>query len=503
VRRYLPLVYHAASRQLGGDVHAAEDVAQKVFTLLAGKAAGLAGHVSLAGWLHTTTRLIARETLRAERRRRAREEEAHLMQELSHQDAAEPDWRQVRPIIDEAVTELSARDRDAVLLRFFAGLPLAQVGARINLSENAARMRVERALEKLRVSLARRGVASTAGALSLLLETQAAAALPVGFAGVVTNQALTGAAATGAVGGFSKILGFMSIPQLNGTVITACVLVVTLGTATHEILACRDERQALTRAVREHAAVRASVEETLRRAAMVAQENATLKQRIEAARVASAEAATRLAAGTRAAKVAVPADPVAAGNAFMANHPEVKSAVNDYAKARVLFQYGELLRALNLTAGQIDLFVATQRFGMAASDADGKSLSLVSDDSLGGNDAGAKLTAALGEEGIPKYMEFARVAQARDLAVKMAGALYFTDTPLTPPQADRLGQIIADKRNAARGWQPQLYDWDAITAEAAGILSPPQLQILAGLRAKDRFQQALNGPIPKSTVSTK
>lgn len=95
------------------------------------------------------------------------------------------------------------------------------------------------------------------------------------------------------------------------------------------------------------------------------------------------------------------------------------------------------------------------------------------------------------------------MSQARELAVKLAGALYFTDTPLTPEQSDRLARIIANKRSRAREWQPQLHDWDAISAEAAGILSASQLEALGGLRAKDRFHQALNGPIPKSTASTK
>lgn len=251
VRRYLPLVYHAAARQLGGDVRAAEDVSLQAFTLLARKAASLTGHVSLAGWLHTTTRLIARETLRATRRRLIREQEAYLMQELSRHSPGGPEWEQLRPVIDEAVAELNGRDREAVLLRFFAGLPLAQVGARINLSENAARMRVDRALEKLRSRLARRGVTSTASALAILLENQAATAAPVGFASVIASKAITSAAAAGGAGGFSAVFGFMSIHQLNGTAIVACALVVALGTATHEIFARRDEQDALAQAIRE------------------------------------------------------------------------------------------------------------------------------------------------------------------------------------------------------------------------------------------------------------
>ena len=72
VRRYLGLVYHAALRQLGGEAHAAEDVTQRVFMLLARKADALHSHATLAGWLYTTTRHVASEASRAERRRRVR-----------------------------------------------------------------------------------------------------------------------------------------------------------------------------------------------------------------------------------------------------------------------------------------------------------------------------------------------------------------------------------------------------------------------------------------------
>src|SRR4051812_32529415 len=75
----LPLVYHAARRQLGYDIHLAEDVTQVVFTRLARKAKSLTTHQSILGWLHTTTRFATREVKRREHRRRVREQEAHVM----------------------------------------------------------------------------------------------------------------------------------------------------------------------------------------------------------------------------------------------------------------------------------------------------------------------------------------------------------------------------------------------------------------------------------------
>ena len=99
-----------------------------------------------------------------------------------HQPAAEPDWEHLRPVLDEAMHDLNHADRLAVLLRFFNNKSLREVGLALGLTENAARMRVERALDKLRLGLARKGVTSTAAALALALSGNAVNAAPAGSA---------------------------------------------------------------------------------------------------------------------------------------------------------------------------------------------------------------------------------------------------------------------------------------------------------------------------------
>src|SRR5436190_108428 len=82
VQRHVSLVYSTALRKTGGNVHRAEDITQSVFTALARKAAPLSRRTTLAGWLYLSTHHAAAELMRGEQRRQAREQEAHLMQEI-------------------------------------------------------------------------------------------------------------------------------------------------------------------------------------------------------------------------------------------------------------------------------------------------------------------------------------------------------------------------------------------------------------------------------------
>jgi RNA polymerase sigma factor (sigma-70 family) len=187
VRRHVNLVYSAALRQVGGDGHLAQDVAQTVFSDLARKAPALVRRATLTGWLYTSARFAAAKILRSEHRRRHREEE--YMRESNHA-APETDWEQLRPVLDEVMHQLQETDREAILLRYFENRPFAEIGARCGLNENAARMRVERALEKLRGLLATRGI-TTATTLASVISAHAVQVAPVGLAATIATTSLT------------------------------------------------------------------------------------------------------------------------------------------------------------------------------------------------------------------------------------------------------------------------------------------------------------------------
>ena len=222
IRRHVDLVYSAAVRLMNGDIHQAQDVTQQVFSELAGQARRLAGHPALVGWLYTTTRRMSWRVIRSEQRRKSREQEANTMNELLREPTPEPDWDHLRPVLEDAMHKLGDTDRLAVLLRFFQKKSLSEVGATLGLSENAARMRVERALDKLRAQLARKGVTSSAAALALTLSGQAVTAAPPAFVATLTAASLAGAAA--GTGTALTLLKFMAMTKLKLGLISAVVV---------------------------------------------------------------------------------------------------------------------------------------------------------------------------------------------------------------------------------------------------------------------------------------
>ncbi len=215
VQRHVNLVYASALRHLHGDRHDAEDVTQEVFTLLARKAAGLAHHPSLAGWLYATARLSALDTLRREQRRLHRETKAEAMSP-SVPTSPQPHWETVRPVLDDALQDLDERERLPVILRFFGQQSFGAIGQQLGLSENAAQKRVDRALDLLNSALAKRGIASTAALLGASL-SHAAITAPSALATTVSTAALATTATAPAAAGFFGLAALATKTLAAGT----------------------------------------------------------------------------------------------------------------------------------------------------------------------------------------------------------------------------------------------------------------------------------------------
>ncbi len=218
--RYLDLVYSTAVRLAGRDTHLAEDLAQTVFVDLARLAKNLSSEVRLGGWLHRHTCFVAAKTLRGERRRQARERQAVEMNAMP--DHSEAHLGEVAPILDEAINQLGAADRAAVVLRFYERLDFRSVGEALGTNEAAAQKRVSRALEKLHTFLKRRGVTLSAAALGTALAGEAVTAAPAGLAASISGTALASKAA--GTGTTLALLKFMATTKLKTGIITAIVV---------------------------------------------------------------------------------------------------------------------------------------------------------------------------------------------------------------------------------------------------------------------------------------
>lgn len=245
VRRHLDAVHSAALRQVGGNSAAAADIAQAVFTELARQAHRLARHPALVGWLYTTTHRLAVRQIRNESRRQRREREAHAMQEAHRFPDSEADWSRLAPVLDEAMHELAEADRLVLLLRHFEQRPFADVGARLGLSENAARMRVDRALDRLRGRLAKRGITSTGLALALALGGPAVVAAPAGLAANIAAGAVAAGALTASTFGLLSLMASTKF-KVSSVVVGFGLLGTALLVQQLDLKRLRTEQSALT-----------------------------------------------------------------------------------------------------------------------------------------------------------------------------------------------------------------------------------------------------------------
>lgn len=203
VRQYSTMVFSVARRRLS-DAALAEECTQEVFIRLVGAVSKLEDEPALIAWLHATAHRVAIDRWRTESRRRAREEKAVQLMNLDS-ESRDLRWQDLAPVLDEALEHLNASDRQAVLLRYFQSQSLREVGRALGLSEDAAKMRLRRALVRLQRILGRRGITCSAALLTLLIQQNAVeAGIPTGIPGMNPKDILARAAARGS--GTSGIL---------------------------------------------------------------------------------------------------------------------------------------------------------------------------------------------------------------------------------------------------------------------------------------------------------
>jgi RNA polymerase sigma factor (sigma-70 family) len=234
VRRRANLIYATAYRSCN-DPQIAEEAMQMTLVSLARKARALAGHPELLGWLHVAVIKHTRNLVR-KREREARKIETYGTYMPDQQDDHQVEWRQLRPLLDDALARLRSKDREIILMRYFSDLSVRDLADRLGIAAEAAQKRLSRAMEQLRAILGKRGYQGRANFSAILSYGLAKETIPsfsVSSTAAISAKVITAAKATGLSGGAITVLSTIIMKK---STITACAILAAAAISSMALL---------------------------------------------------------------------------------------------------------------------------------------------------------------------------------------------------------------------------------------------------------------------------
>jgi RNA polymerase sigma factor (sigma-70 family) len=232
VRRHGAMVL-GVGRRLLHDAHAAEDVFQATFLILARNAASIRKQQALGSWLYGVAYRVAIRARRAAACRRRRERRVPALPPAD--PAAEVTWRELGTVLDEELRRLPERYRAPLVLCFMEGKTQDEAARELGCCKSTLRRRLELGRERLRRRLLRRGVALSVGVLAAAVsQRSASAAVSVALVEATVKAGLLSRAGRGVASAVSAEVAALVegismapvVPRL--TMLVAVVLTVAL-----------------------------------------------------------------------------------------------------------------------------------------------------------------------------------------------------------------------------------------------------------------------------------
>jgi len=226
VARHGPMVLGVCRRALN-DPNDVNDAFQATFLILVRKAETVRVEGSLGRWLYGVSRRVSMRAKAAAAGRSAREVGGV---ESVTAPAPDPTRHELGVVLDEEIDRLPERFRAVVVLCDMGGLSYEDVAQQLGCAVGTVKSRLSRAREKLRLRLARRGLAPSAAAVSVGLYLQAAsAAVPVSLSAAMVCSAVSTGVVPAAVKKLAReVMRAMVLTKLKmaaGTIVAVIALI--------------------------------------------------------------------------------------------------------------------------------------------------------------------------------------------------------------------------------------------------------------------------------------